>query len=230
MEIFRTECKRFADLDALSYRNPQWKGSMNLEALFDRILHAVDEQAYLTPSAHVEPSQQQALAEIAGFIQSDAFEPESARALIRGFHRQNRIDKVMMCSALHVVAAHPSVADWAEAARLAGEQEQAAMELGGPRLQANLASVDRHRGVVAFLQGHFEIALDYFSRAFERQHNAENLGNVLCCLVALAEIDDARDLVSRVRRSFPADLVADLDDRIQRDPDLALLRDKELPS
>ncbi len=203
---------------------------MNLEALFDRILHAVDEQAYLTPSTHVEPAQQRALAEIASFIQSGAFEPESARALIRRYHRQQRIDKVMMFSALHVVAAHPSVADWAGAARLAGEQEQAAMELGGPDLATNLASVDRHRGVVAFLQGHLEIALDYFSRAFERQHNAENLGNVLCCLLALAEIDDARDLVARVRRSFPAALVADLEQRILKDPDLALLRDKELPS
>jgi tetratricopeptide (TPR) repeat protein len=137
---------------------------------------------------------------------------------------------VMMLSALHVVAAHPSVADWSEAARLAGEQEQAAMELGGPRLQTNLASVDRHRGVVAFLQGHFEIALDYFSRAFERQHNAENLGNVLCCLLALGDTDDARDLLGRVRRSFPEALTSELEDRILRDPDLALLRDRELPS
>ena len=203
---------------------------MDLEALFDRILHAVDEQAYLTPSSHVEPDQQQALANIAAAIQGDDFDEQHARELIRAYHRGGRIDRVMMISALHVVAAHPSVADWAEAARLAGEQEQAAMELGGPRLQANLASVDRHRGVVAFLQGHFEIALDYFSRAFERQHSAENLGNVMCCLLALGELDDARDLLGRVRRSFPATLVSEIEDRILRDPDLALLRDKELPS
>jgi hypothetical protein len=203
---------------------------MDLEALFDRILHAVDEQAYLTPSSHVEPDQKQALASIAAAIQGDDFDERHARELIRRFHREGRIDRVMMISALHVVAAHPSVADWAEAARLAGEQEQAAMELGGPRLQANLASVDRHRGVVAFLQGHFEIALDYFSRAFERQHSAENLGNVMCCLLALGESDDARDLLGRVRRSFPASLVSEIEDRILRDPDLALLRDRELPS
>ncbi len=203
---------------------------MDLEALFDRILSAVDEQAYLTPSHHVDPEQQRAMAEIAGIIQADDFEPEMARAFIRRLHRQGLIDRVMMLSALHVVAAHPSVADWAEAARLAGEQEQAAMEQGGPRLQTNLASVDRHRGVVAFLQGHFEIALDYFSRAFERQHSAENLGNVLCCLTALNELEDARDLLRRVRASFPTTLVSELDDRILRDPDLAILRDQELPS
>lgn len=203
---------------------------MDLEALFDRILTAVDEHAYLTPSAHVDPAQQQAMAEIAGAIQADDYDPDALRALIRSYHRQGRIDRVMMLSALHVVAAHPSVADWAEAGRLAAEQEQAAMELGGPRLQANLASVERHRGVVAFLQGHFEIALDYFSRAFERQHSAENLGNVLCCLLALGELDDAADLLARVRRSFPAPLVSDLEDRLVRDPDLALLRNQELPS
>ncbi len=203
---------------------------MDLEALFDRILHAVEEQAYLTPSAHVDPQQQQAMAEIAGAIQAADFDPDHLRGLIHGYHRQGRIDRVMMLSALHVVAAHPSVADWAEAGRLVAEQEQAAMELGGPRLQANLASVERHRGVVAFLQEHHEIALDYFSRAFERQHSAENLGNVLCCLLALGETDDALDLIGRVRRSFPAALVSDLEDRIVRDPDLALLRNRELPS
>jgi len=203
---------------------------MDLEALFDRILHAVDEQAYLTPSVHVDPQQQQAMAEIAVAIQDDSLDADQLRGLIRSYHQRGRIDRVMMLSGLHVVAAHPSVADWAEAARLAAEQEQAAMELGGPRLQANLASVERHRGVVAFLQDHFEIALDYFSRAFERQHSAENLGNVLCCLLALGETDDALDLMGRVRRSFPAQLVSDLEDRITRDPDLASLRNQELPS
>ena len=33
-----------------------------------------------------------------------------------------------------------------------------------------------------------------------------------------------------VRLSFPAPLVADLDDRILKDPDLNLLRNQELPS
>jgi len=200
---------------------------MNLESLFDRLLQAVDEQAYLTPSAHQDPVQQQALAEIGAALQMPGFHAEHVRTLIRRMQREGRIDRVMTLSALHVVAAHPSVADWAEAARLAGEQEQAALELGGPALQANLASADRHRGVMSFLQGHHEVALDYFSRAFERQHSAENLGNVLCCMIALGELDDARELLCRVRRSFPAPLVSELLGRIQRDPDLALLREKE---
>jgi tetratricopeptide (TPR) repeat protein len=202
---------------------------MDLESLYDRLLQAVDEQAYLTPSVHDDPEQQRALAEIGAAIQSPGFRADRVRALIRRIHDEGRIDRVMLCSALHVVAAHPAVADWAEAARLAGEQEQAALELGGPGLQANLASVERHRGVVAFLQGHCEIALDYFSRAFERQRSAENLGNVLCCLQALGELDDARDLLARVRRSFPASLVRELDRRVEHDPDLALLRTQEQP-
>ncbi|MFH1463403.1 MAG: hypothetical protein ABIO70_03355 [Pseudomonadota bacterium] len=203
---------------------------MDLESLFDRLLQAVDEQAYLTPSDHVEPAQRRALAQIAAALQAPGFRAEQVRSLIRRLHEHGRIDRVMMYSALHVVAAHPAVADWAEAARLAGEQEQAALELGGPALQANLASVERHRGVVAFLQGHHEVALDYFSRAFERQHSAENLGNVLCCLLALGEHEDAQDLIARVRRSFPTDLVQALELRVQQDPDLALLRITEMPS
>ncbi len=203
---------------------------MDLEALFDRILHAVDEQAYLTPSSHVEPAQQQAMAEIGAAVQAAELEPDAMRGMIRSYYSRGRIDKVMMLSALHVVAAHPSVGDWAEAARLAGAQEQAAMDLGGPGLQHNLASVERHRGVLAYLQGHHEIALDYFSRAFERQRSAENLGNVLCTLLALGELRDARDLLVRVRRSFPGELVSRLDDRVLRDPDLAPLRDHRMPS
>jgi tetratricopeptide (TPR) repeat protein len=208
---------------------------MDLESLFDRLLQAVDEQAYLTPSDHVEPAQRRALDEIATALRAPGFRAEQVRSLIRRLYERGQIDRVMLYSALHVVAAHPAVADWAEAARLAGEQEQAALELGGPALQANLASVERHRGVVAFLQGHHEVALDYFSRAFERQHSAENLGNVLCCLLALGEHDDAHDLYARVRHSFPRDLVHALEARVQQDPDLALLRtapssNMEMPS
>ncbi len=201
---------------------------MNLEALFDRILQAADEQAYLTPAQGVDPEQREAMERIGEQIQAPGFDAHATRKLIARFHGRGLIDRVMMLSALQVVAAHPSVADWSEAARLAGAQEQAAMELGGPNLAANLASVERHRGVAAFLQGHYEIALDYFSRAFERQHSAENLGNVLCTLLALHEIDEARELYLQVRSSFPHQLVRELEHRIENDPDLALLRDEEM--
>jgi len=201
---------------------------VNLEALVERILDAVDEEAYLVPAGQADPRQRAALEEIARAVAEPDFDPHAVRRLAIRLHAEGRIDRVMMLSALHVVAAHPAVADWSEAARLSGEQEQAALEAGGPRLQANLASVDRHRGVAAFLQRHHEVALEHFARAFERERTAENLGNVLCTLVALGEVADARDLAARVRAAFPRPLVRSLEARIASDPDLALLREEEV--
>ena len=176
------------------------------------------------PSPRSDPRQQQALGLVRDALSDTELEPEAVRSLIRRLFKDGAIDKVMMLSALHVLAASPRVKDWAEAARLVGEQEFAALELGGPNLQANLASVDRHRGVLAFLRGHHEVALDYFTRALERERSSENLGNVLCALLALGEEDEARALLLQVRRSLPTPLVEELDDRVRRDPDLALLR------
>ena len=200
---------------------------MDYQALLDRILTAVDRQAYLTPSAAVEPGQRRAMSLIGESIQSPGFEPVAVRALIERLYAEDRIDAVMRLSALHVVAAHPTVADYPEAARLAGEQELAAIQAGGPRLQDNLASVERHRGVLAFIVGDPVVALDYFSRAMERQRSAENLGNVLCCLIRLGEIDDAHNLLHQICEAYPPALVAELRGRVAADPDLALLRTKE---
>jgi len=197
---------------------------MNYQAILERILVAVDTASYLTPSAHVDARQRDAMALIAHQIQAPDFDPAATRALIRRFHTEGRIDEVMKLSALNVVAASPLVQDWEEAARLAGEQELAALRLGGPNLESNLASVDRHRGVLFFLQGSYEVALDYFTRAFERQRTAENIGNILCTLVRLGELAESSALVDQVRSSFPSQLVDELDARIEADPDLALLR------
>jgi tetratricopeptide (TPR) repeat protein len=152
------------------------------------------------------------------------FEPEFCRAVVQRFYEQGQIDKVMMLSALHVIAASPQVRDYAEAARLAGEQEMVALEVRGPNLQANLASADRHRGVLAFIQGHFEVALDYFTRALERQRTAENLGNVLCALLSLGELAEARSIARQVRGTLSSAVVDELNQRIEQDPDLAVLR------
>lgn len=203
---------------------------MDYDAILDRIYRAVDQQAYLTPASQVPPEQRAAMQQIARWLASPDFDAERLRAQIRGMAAEGRIDRVMMLSALHVVAAHPRVADWAEAARLAGEQELVALEQGGPHLEANLASVERHRGVVAFLRGYHVVALDYFSRAMERERSAENLGNVLCALIALGELDEARELLGSITAAYPARLVAELRERICEDPDLALLRAEEEPS
>ena len=197
---------------------------MNYSAVLDRILATVDREAYLATSSHVDARYREALATVERMLQSEAFDADVARTLARGLHAEGKLDRVHLLSALHVIAASPRVRDYSEAARLAGEQEQAALELGGPNLTANLASVDRHRGVLAFLQHHYEIALDHFTRAFERQRSALNLGNILCTLLRLHEVAEARELLAQVRAAFPVELVEELESFIATDPDLALLR------
>ncbi len=197
---------------------------MNYRAILDNILQQVDTQAYLTPSVHVDPRQRLVLTEVAEQLRAQDFDPDGTRAFIDTAHAEGRLDRVHYLSALHVVAASPRVQDWALAARLVGEQEFAAMELGGPDLQNNLASGERHRGVLAFLRGHYEPALDYFSRALERQRTAENLGNVLCALVRLGELEEARHLLAQIRATLPVPVSRMLDDVVLQDPDLALLR------
>ena len=195
--------------------------------LLDRILATVEERAYLIPVTSAPVGSREALRRIAEALAAPDFEPEAVRTFIDDLAHEQQLDPVMRLSALCVVATHPSVANWALAARLAGEQEVVALQHGGADLSAWLASVDRHRGVIAWSLGQPAVALDHFSRALERQHNPENLGNVLCALVALGEHEHAADLFSRVSQCHPAGFVAELRLRVAQDPDLALLRDEE---
>lgn len=197
---------------------------MDFQQLFSRILDAVDTEAYFHPTSTVSESQQAAVRAIQEATADAKVAPEAVRKLIDRLHDRGHIDAVVRLSALHVLACHPRVGDYEEAARLVGEQEFVALQLGGPSLQRNLASVDRHRGVIAFLKGHHEVALDYFARALERERTAENVGNVLCTLCAMGEFEEAEGLLAQVRQHFPRALVQDLDETIQRDPDLAPLR------
>ena len=201
---------------------------MDYDALFERILGQVDQAAYIALADVVDPFQQDAMVEIEGQLRDPNIAPHKTEALIKRFHQDGLIDRVHMLSALHVLSASPKVGDFELAAKYVAEQEMAAMALGGPRLTANLASVDRHRGVLAFLQGHFAVALDYFSRAFERQHSAGNLSNVLAALLRLGDFQEAKDLLRQIRNGFATDLVADLNHLIHNDPDLALLRGEEV--
>jgi tetratricopeptide (TPR) repeat protein len=72
--------------------------------------------------------------------------------------------------------------------------------------------------------GDHAVALEYFSRAFERQRSAGNLANVLNALIRLGDRDEAVDLLRQVRATLPERLNADLTEMISVDPDLALLR------
>jgi tetratricopeptide (TPR) repeat protein len=197
---------------------------MQYREILDRILNAVDQDAYLTPTHRIGGDEGQALAVFRQAMAMPEWEPEAVRGLLQRMHDEGRLRRVTYLSALHIVAAHPKVGNWVEAARLTGEQELAALDEGGPDLNANLASVDRHRGVIAFMKQHYELALDYFARALERERTAENLGNILCTLVRLHEIDEAASLLAQIQTSYPGPLVDELTDIIERDPDLALLR------
>ena len=209
---------------------PSTKGAvLNFESLFARIKDAVDSSAYLVPTGSVDPRQRESMTRISSLIGDASVSPEDIRSLIECAFEEKRIDAVNRLSALHVLAASPRVKDYAEAARLAGEQEMAALTMGGPRLEDNLASVDRHRGVLAFLTGHPTIALDHFTRALERQRSPENVGNVLATLLKLGELDEAETILKQVRRTLSSPMVQQLDRIIDQDPDLAVLRAPEQP-
>jgi tetratricopeptide (TPR) repeat protein len=197
---------------------------MNVQHILDRILHNVDRDAYLTPVDHVDSRFKEALELVGRGLADPDTDASTCRALARGLYAEGRLDKVHLHSALHVIAAHPSVGDYVEAARQVAEQEMAAFEVGGTNLESNLASVDRHRGVLAFVQGRYGAALDYFSRALERERSVENLGNILCALIRLGEADHADALVAQVRDVFPKSFVSQLQRRIDTDPDLINLR------
>ena len=175
----------------------------------------------------VDAPHRAAMMEVEGHIRDPDIPAQKTERLISQLHEDGRIDRVNMLSALHVLAASPKVGDFDLAARHVAEQEMAALALGGPRLESNLASVDRHRGVLAFLQGRFSVALDYFSRAFERQHTAGNLSNVLATLIRLGDVGESRALLAQVRIAFTEDFTRDLDSMIAQDPDLAMLREEE---
>jgi tetratricopeptide (TPR) repeat protein len=184
----------------------------------------VDRLAYFTPSDHLEREQRGVLAAVERQLARPGFDPDEVREFIRDEESAGTLDRIHALSALHVVACHPAVAEWEEAARLAGEQELAALEVGGPRLEVNLASVDRHRGVLAFLRGHHDMALEHFARALERHRSPENFTNVLATLLRLGDEREALSLLHQARRSFPPDFVAAVDRSVEIDPDLALIR------
>lgn len=190
-----------------------------------RIRDVLRRNSYLVSTGGVPPSQRSALAEIAALIARPDADPDKIRQRIWQLHASGKIDQVMKLSALSVLAASPHVRDLAEAARLAGQQEFAALDMGGPWLDLYLASADRHRGVIAFLTGNDMVALDWFTRALERERSPENVCNVLAVLIRIGEIEEARDLVARMLSTLPDAMGEDLKARIAEDDDLIRLRE-----
>jgi tetratricopeptide (TPR) repeat protein len=204
--------------------------AMDYRALVARIRDAVDAEAYFTPADHVDPRHREAVGEIAAALRVPGFDPDVVRRHAARLRTEGRLDDVLYWSSMHVISAHPAVSDWAAAATAVAMQEDAALTAGGPRQSDHMASVHRHRGVLAFLRGRYDVALEYFGQAFERQRTAENLTNILCTLIRLGDEHDARGLLDRVRAGMPAAMVAEIDRSIASDADLAPLRDEELPA
>lgn len=197
---------------------------MDYRRVLDQIRSTVRQGSYLVPPSAASGPQKEALAGIASAIADPNSDPEVLRRKIHQLHAAGRIDRVMMLSSLGVLAASPGVRDYAEAARLAGQQELAALEQGGPRRDTYLASADRHRGVLAYLLGQYEVALDWFGRALGRERSSENLGNVLAALVRLGDIEAAAELRDGVSNHFPREVAEQLVHRIANDEDLIRLR------
>lgn len=197
---------------------------MGYRDILGRIRTTLTGDAYLAGTDGVPDDQHPAMREIASLV-ADAHVPaDQVRARIQQLHASGRIDRTMKLSALGVLAASPRVHDLAEASRLAGQQELAAMEADPERRAGYLASVHRHRGVIAFLAGHPEVALDHFARALDHVRSAQDLGNVLACLVRLGDLPAARRLQQDVARGGDAALRDALLQVVERDADLVALR------
>jgi tetratricopeptide (TPR) repeat protein len=202
---------------------------MDYNAILERILDTVDREAYDYHATHLPQDDAAAQQKVHAALAESDLDVGAVRTLVDQLRAEGAIDPIARLSLLFVIAAHPNVKDYAEAGRLLGEREiavwglarQAGSEASRDR---HLAAVDRHRGVLAFLMGHYEHALDHFARALERERIAANLQNVLATLLRLGEEADARSLLAQIRGSYPTAVVQHLDQVIQQDPDLALLR------
>jgi len=199
---------------------------MSYHSIIERIRNAVSDSAYLVPTGHLDPSERFVLDELAAMIGQAGFDPDDAREQVERWHSEGRLDRPMKYSALGVIAASPGVRDYRTATQLAALQEMAALEIGGPDLDSRLASVDRHRGVVAFLMGRYEVALESFARTLERERSAENLSNVLSSLLKLGEKDEASELLARIRHAFPEHIRIGVERAVASDDDLLPLRDR----
>lgn len=194
--------------------------------LLGRIRAAVRGGSYLVPNKAGPPSQRPALEIVARMVREPGADPRAVRARIHQLAAAGRLDRVATLSALGVLAASPLARDPAEALRLAGQQELAALDEGGPWLSVRLASVARHRGVVFFLLGHDLPALDWFERALAHHRTAENLGNVLAALLRLGERAEAEAVVDGMRAALPGPDWEAFAAHVRADDDLARLRDR----
>lgn len=165
--------------------------------------------------------------EASGALYRAAFDgvtsPDEVRALVEAHHAQGRIGLLARLEWLTLLASRPDVQDWPGAMRLLGEMERLTWTMDDERRNQNLASIARHRGVVAYLEGHYSVALEYFLDAVNRVLTLPNIHNLLCVTLRLSGRDAAQGLYAYIQSLIPEDAARDLAERIHQDPDLILL-------
>ena len=199
---------------------------MDLEQLLGRVLGRIEGEAFVTPAAGIEDADERRLVEdLLVRLSPSGFDAEVLRADVRRLRREGRIGARREAILLLTIAGHPAVGDLREMARQIGVEEFEVLSEGGPKLDRRLAVVAHHRAVLAWLLERFEVALDLETRSVEAAPSGDSLANILAILLRLGEEERARDLLGRLRPGYPRSIVDQVDELIQQDPDLALLRD-----
>ncbi len=199
---------------------------MDFDQLLGRVLGRIEGEAFVMPAEGIEDADERRLVEeILNRLRPDGFDVEAVRADVRRLADTDRISARREAILRLTIAGHPAVNDLREMARQVGVEEFEVLREGGPKLERRLAVVAHHRAVLAWLLDRFEVALDLETRSVEAAPSSDSLANILAILLRLGEEERARDLLARLRPGFPTSIVDQVDDLIQRDPDLALLRD-----
>lgn len=203
---------------------------MDFDQILGRVLRGVQSKAFVTPSEGIrDPREREIVGSVLERMAAPGFDADAVRAEIAALAERSLIDERRCAILLQTVAAHPSVGDLEECARLVGQEEYLVLKAGGPEMARRMAVVHHHRAVVAYLLGRYEVALDLETRSVEVAPWSDSLANILAILLRLGEEPRARALLEQMRTSFPAAMVAKVIDYIRQDPDLELLRDAVVP-
>lgn len=191
--------------------------------ILERVRKLLAQRSYIgTPSEPGPDPEASAALERASF--GGVTSPSEVRAQVEELYAQGRIGALSRLEWLIVVASRPDVRDWPEAMRLLGELERLTWDMDDERRTQNLAAIARHRGVVAYLEGHYAVALEYFLDAVNKAPTLPNLHNAICVTLKLSGEEEARGLYSYIQSVIPEEAAQALAERVNRDPDLFPLR------
>lgn len=206
---------------------------MSAAGIVEDILLHLQTAAFFASEARVPTEQAEGCASIAHAhrqigMKEDALE---VRKLIESLYDEAKIDYIRRLSSHASVSNDPKVKDFDASERYTTEMERAVREVGGPRLGIDLSAVERHRGVRSYQMKKYAKALEHFDRSLGYHLTGENIANVLCTLLRMGEVKEARLILRSVRDEVERGgraktVVAELNEYVQKDPDLLVLRIK----